>query len=112
MWYFTALTCQARKVRTATSSTAAPTDAAAPHLACVLVDHVEHGVLAGVPVDPLTQSFPSQFACDDLQKVHLDGLLNKHHVVLRHGWKQKNEVTGGRSQRGRYRREAGSPKLW
>lgn len=84
MWYFTALTCRAQNVRSATSptTTAAPTDAAAPHLARVLVDQVEHGVLAGIPVDPLTQSFPSQFARDDLQKVHLDGLLNKHHVVL------------------------------
>lgn len=64
--------------------------AAAPHLARVLADQVEHGVLAAIPVDPFAQSFPSQPARDDAQQVHLDGLLNKHHVVLRHGWKQKN----------------------
>lgn len=107
MWYFTAPTCQAQNVIIGVDRDVGAAPHSTPHLARVLVDQVEHGVLAGVPVDPLTQSFPSQSACDDLQEVHLDGLLNKHHVVLRHGWKHKNDVNGlcGRSQRERHRRD-------
>lgn len=62
------------------------------HLACVLVHEVEDCLLFGIPVDAITQSLSSYFTCDYLQQVHLDWLLDEHHVVLRHGWKQEEKV--------------------
>lgn len=70
------------------------TIAVAAHLACMLVYEVEHSFLLGIPVDALAQSLPPQLACDYLQQVHLDWLLNEHHVVLRHGWNQEKVFTG------------------
>lgn len=52
------------------------------HLARVLVHEMEDSVQLGIPVDALAQSPPPQLACDYLQQVHLNRLLNEHHVVL------------------------------
>ncbi len=57
------------------------------HLSCVLVNEMENSFQVGIPVDALAQSLPPQLACDYLQQVHLNWLLDEHHVVLRHGWK-------------------------
>lgn len=65
-----------------------------PHLARALVHKVEDGLLLGVPVDALAQSPPSQLACDYFEQVHLDRLLNEHHVVLRHAWSHETDVSG------------------
>lgn len=65
-----------------------------PHLARALVHKVEDSFLLGVPVDALTQSPPPQLACDYFKQVHLDRLLNEHHVVLRHAWNHERDVSG------------------
>lgn len=65
-----------------------------PHLARVLVHEVKDGLLLGVPVDALAQSPPPQLARDYFEQVHLDGLLNEHHVVLRHAWSHERDVSG------------------
>lgn len=58
-----------------------------PHLAGTFVHQVEDCVQLGVPVDALAQGPPPQLACDYFEQVHLDGLLNEHHVVLGHAWR-------------------------
>lgn len=55
-----------------------------PYLSRLLVNQVEDCVEFWVPVNAISNGFPSQLACHNLQQIHLDGLLNEHHVVLRH----------------------------
>lgn len=55
------------------------------YLSALLVNHVEDSVAFGVPEKAVADALPSQLAGDDLEQVHLDGLLHKHHVILRHG---------------------------
>lgn len=62
------------------------------YIACMLVDKVEDCFLTGIPVDALTQSLPPHLARDDLQQVHLNWLLDEHHKVLGHGWRQEDGI--------------------
>jgi hypothetical protein len=54
------------------------------YLACLLVNQMKDGLKFRVPVDPIADTLSSQLACHNLQEVHFDRLLNKHHVILRH----------------------------
>lgn len=51
---------------------------------CVLVNQVEDSVEFWVPEKAVTDAFPPQLSCHDLKQIHLDGLLDKHQVVLGH----------------------------
>lgn len=53
-----------------------------PYHPCLFVNQVENSVEFWLPEKAITDAFPSQLACHNLEKVHLDWLLNKHHVVL------------------------------
>lgn len=59
----------------------------------MLVNKMEDSFLLGIPEDALTQRLPPELACDYLQQVHLNGLLNENHIVFRHSWKKEEEET-------------------
>ena len=66
---------------------------------------MEDRLQLGVPVDAAAQRLPSDPAGDYLQQVHLDGLLDEHHVVLRHGWERENVAVERYSRGHRGRRD-------
>lgn len=56
---------------------------------------MKDGLKFRVPVDPIADTLSSQLACNNLQEVHFDRLLNKHHVILRHCWNQMSSISIG-----------------
>ena len=57
------------------------------HLACVPVDQVEDGVILRLPGHGFMKALSLYPVQHELQHVHLDWLLNKDNIVLRHNYK-------------------------
>ena len=64
-----------------------------PYLARVLVNQMEDCVMLRIPVHGITDAFAPQFTSDDLEQVHLNGLLNEDHIVLSHRYVQRKTIT-------------------
>ena len=54
------------------------------YLPSLFVNQEEDCVEFGVPGEAIADAFPCQLTCGNFQQIHLDGLLNEHHVALRH----------------------------